>query len=39
MIDDYTKMRFIKTKEPVLDAQVSPPKVPDEGKVTEGKKE
>lgn len=39
MIDDYTKMRFIKTKDPVADGGVRSAKLPGDGKVAEARKE
>lgn len=39
VIDDYTKIRFMKTKDPVLDGDVLSAKLPDNGKVAEVQKE
>ena len=38
MIDDYTKMRYLKTKEPVVDGAVQAAKLPSDGKVAEATK-
>lgn len=37
VIDDYTKIRFVKTKDQVVDGKPSPAKLPGSDMVTEGK--
>lgn len=39
VIDDYTKIRFVKTKNPVVDVDLSAAKLPESSKFVEVKQE